>query len=63
VQYQETPQKTRTFHLTLRHSAKALGERGCQAVFIKRRDFGEINDTVRQGAKFAEGSETEPIEH
>jgi hypothetical protein len=43
--------------------AKALGERGCQAVFIKRRDFGEINDTVRQGAKFAEGSETEPIEH
>ena len=28
--------------------AKALGARGGQAVFIKRRDFGEFNDTVRQ---------------
>jgi hypothetical protein len=28
--------------------AKALGARGGQAVFIKRRDFGGINDTVRQ---------------
>jgi hypothetical protein len=28
--------------------AKALGARGCQAIFVKLRDFGEINDTVRQ---------------
>ena len=28
--------------------AKALGARGGQAVFIKRRDFGEINGTLRQ---------------
>jgi hypothetical protein len=28
--------------------AKVLGARGGQAVFIKRRDFGEINGTLRQ---------------
>ena len=31
--------------------AKALGARGGQAVFIKRRDIGEIDDTIRQGRR------------